>query len=312
MEILGKLGAWFRPLVGKDPYNKKNVEEAEKATNAAVAVLEDHLMINTFLVGERITLADIMATSLINRGFEYLFDAAWRKQHPNTTRWFLTVSNQSVFKSVAGEPKLCEEAIKYTPPKKEEKPKAEKPKEAPKPKAKEVEEEDDEPKEAPKPKHPLEALGRPTFALDDWKRKYKNEETREVALPWFWENMNFEEYSIWQVDYKYNDELTQTFMTSNLIGGFFARLEASRKYLMGCASVYGVANDSVIKGAFVVRGQDGINAFDVAPDWESYDFKKLDPKSEADKEFVNDQWAWDKPISVNGKSYEWADGKIFV
>jgi elongation factor 1-gamma len=56
--------------------------------------------------------------------------------------------------------------------------------------------------------------------LDDWKRKYSNEETREVALPWFWESIKWDEYSIWRVDYKYNDELTQVFMTSNLIGEF--------------------------------------------------------------------------------------------
>ena len=56
------------------------------------------------------------------------------------------------------------------------------------------------------------------MVLDDWKRKYSNEETREVALPWFWENFKADEYSLWQVDYRYNDELTLVFMTSNLIG----------------------------------------------------------------------------------------------
>ena len=58
-------------------------------------------------------------------------------------------------------------------------------------------------------------------------------------------------------------------LTSTLSGGFFARLEASRKYIFGCASVYGVANDSIIKGAFFVRGQEALPAFDVAPDYES-------------------------------------------
>ncbi len=100
-------------------------------------------------------------------------------------------------------------------------------------------------------------------------------------------------------------------MTSNLIGGFFNRLEASRKYLFGCASVYGEANASVIKGAFLVRGQEALPAFDVAPDYESYEFKKLDPSKPEDREFVNDMWSWDKPITVNGKSYAWADGKQF-
>ena len=98
---------------------------------------------------------------------------------------------------------------------------------------------------------------------------------------------------------------------NNDIGGFFARLEASRKFIFGAASVYGENNDNVIQGAFVIRGQDALPAFDVAPDYESYEFTKLDPSKEEDREFVNDQWAWDKPLTVNGKTMEWADGKVF-
>ena len=143
--------------------------------------------------------------------------------------------------------------------------------------------------------------------LDDWKRKYSNDDTRSGALPWFWEHYKPEEYSLWKVDYKYNDELTLTFMTSNLIGGFFNRLEASRKHLFGALSVYGESNNSIVSGAFLVRGLEYLPAFDVAPDWESYKFTKLDSSKPEDKEFVEDQWSWDK--DYQGK--KWADGKVF-
>jgi elongation factor 1-gamma len=75
--------------------------------------------------------------------------------------------------------------------------------------------------------------------------------------------------------------------------------------------VYGVSNDSVIQGAFMVRGDEALPAFDVAPDYESYEFTKLDPSKAEDKAFLEDQWSWDKPIEVNGKKYDWADGKVF-
>ena len=65
------------------------------------------------------------------------------------------------------------------------------------------------------------------------------------------------------------------------------------------------------QNAFFVRGQEALPAFDVAPDYESYSFTKLDPTKAEDKEFVNDQWAWDKPVEAGGKTYEWADGKVF-
>lgn len=309
-EVLPPLGGWFRPILGRDPYNKKNVEDSQKAALKAVHAIEEHLLTHTYLVGERLTLADIFATSILARGFQYFFDKQWRDSNPNVTRWYETVYNQASYSAVAPKFEFITEALKNVAPKKEgtEK-KKEQPKAAPKPKAEEPAEEEEAPK--PKPKHPLESLPKATFALDDWKRTYSNEETREAALPWFWKNVNFEEYSIYKVDYKYNEELTLTFMTANLIGGFFARLEASRKYLFGCLSVYGQSNDSVVTGAFIVRGQDAIPAFDVAPDFESYEFTKLDPSKEEDREFVNDQWAWDKPLTVNGKTMEWADGKVF-
>jgi len=291
---------------------RRNVEDSKAASEKAVHVLEEHLLVNTYLVGERLTLADIFVIAILARGFQYFYDKTWRANNPNVTRWYETVYSQPIYSEVADPLNFIDEGLKNVAPKKEAAPKAEKPKkEAAKPKAKEVDEEEDEAPAAPKAKHPLEALGRPTFVLDELKRQYSNEETREVALPWFWKNANFEEYSLWQVDYKYNDELTMTFMTSNLIGGFFNRLEGSRKYLFGACSVFGVTNDSIVKGAFLVRGQEAIPAFDVAPDFESYEFTKLDPTSEKDKAFVDDMWSWDKPLEVNGKKYDWADGKVF-
>jgi len=102
-----------------------------------------------------------------------------------------------------------------------------------------------------------------------------------------------------------------TFMSNNLVGGFNNRLEASRKYIFGCASVFGENNDSVIQGAFIIRGQDYLPVFDVAPDYESYNFTKLDPKKPEDRALVELHWSWDRPITVNGKEYKFADGKVF-
>ncbi len=95
------------------------------------------------------------------------------------------------------------------------------------------------------------------------------------------------------------------------LDGFFNRLEASRKYVFGCAAVYGKNNDSVVQGAFLVRGQDATPAFDVAPDHESYDFTKLDPAKEEDRTFIENQWSGDKGIEIDGKEYPLADIKVF-
>ena len=78
-----------------------------------------------------------------------------------------------------------------------------------------------------------------TFIMDEWKRVYSNNETRPTATNWFWEHFDPEGYSIWRVDYNYNDELAKVFMSSNLIGGFFNRLERARKYAFGSLVVLG-------------------------------------------------------------------------
>lgn len=306
-DLINRLSSWYLPLVGVNPYNKKTVEDNATASRAALKVLETHLTANTFLVGERITLADIFTAGIIRRAFATVLDKKARSEFVAVTRWFNTVVNQGYWKDVIPESTLIDEAVKYTPPKKEEKPK----KEAPKPAAKEEDEEEPDVKPEPKAKHPLEALGKPTLILDEWKRQYSNNDTRPVAMPWFWQNYKPEEYSLWLVDYKYNDELKLTFMANNLIGGFFARLEASRKYLFGAASVYGENYKCLIRGAFLVRGQEHIPAFDVAPDWESYEFKKLDHTSEEDRKLIEDLWAWDVPVVREGKEWPHVDGHVF-
>jgi hypothetical protein len=110
---------------------------------------------------------------------------------------------------------------------------------------------------------------------------------------------------VWRCDFKYNNELTLVFMSSNQVGGFFNRLEASRKYLFGSLGVLGEPNNSIIAGVFITRGDDIKLAVDCAPDWESYEYKKLDLTNDSDKKFFEDALAWD--LELDGK--KWADGK---
>ncbi len=167
-EILPSAGGAFRPLIGRDPYNKKSVEDNLKALYAKAKVIEDHLTVNTYLVGERLTLADLFTAGILGRAFQFFFDKEYRSQNPAISRWYDTVCNQSIWTDVHGKPEYIEKALENKPPKKEEKPKQEQPKKQEKKKAVEEDEEEEEDKPAPKPKHPLEALPKPTFVLDDW------------------------------------------------------------------------------------------------------------------------------------------------
>ncbi|EMG46043.1 Translation elongation factor 1-gamma, putative, partial [Candida maltosa Xu316] len=183
-ELLPTEAKVFKPLNGAVPYNKKQVDEGSAYLEQVVGIFESRLADFTYLVGERLTFADIFAASVFVRGFDFLFGQEWRKAHPNTTRWFKTIIATPILAEYLADYKFIEKPIEFTPPKKEKKkeaaPAAAKKEQAPK--KKEVDE-DAEPPAAPKPKHPLEALGKPKAVLDEWKRVYSNEETRETAIP---------------------------------------------------------------------------------------------------------------------------------
>lgn len=306
------LSAWVYPILGYVPYNKASETAAIERTRSHLATLERHLIKKTYLVGERVTLADISSAAALFGGFKMVFDAPFRKEFPAVTRWFTTIVNQPNFKAVAGEFDFCETQAKFTPPKKdtkEKKPKEEKPKEEKKPKAKEPEEEKEESfEDAPKPKSKLDLLPAAKMPLDEWKRQYSNNDT-PVAMKWLWENIDLTtDYSFWKVDYKYNDELTKLYMSNNLAGGLMNRLERARKYAFGTLVVAGEDNANIITGYFIVRGvaDEMIEEITDAADYESYNWVKVNVTDE-EKKKIDQVFAWEG--SIDGKPI--ADGKTF-
>jgi len=305
-------------VTGQMPYTKPGDVFFREKINKNLAVLEAHLATRTYFVTERITLADISVAAVLKSIFEKYIGAAERATLPNTLRFYNTISNHSAIKPEFGETVFLEKAVQYTPPAKPAKPAKEPaapaaPKEAKPAPAKKAEEEDDddEPaiREEPKAKNPLDDLPKSTFNLEDWKRYYSNNdaEGETGSVKWFYDHFDKEGFSVWKVDFKDNQDLTLTYKSSNQIGGFFNRLEASRKYAFGSMGVLGENNNSIITGIFVVRGQDYKPVLDVAPDWESYDYQKIDLENAEQKKFFEDALAW--TLEVDGK--KWVDGKNF-
>ena len=96
-------------------------------------------------------------------------------------------------------------------------------------------------------------------------------------------------------------------MSSNLVGGFYHRLEAARKYAFGSLLVLGTDNNNSIAGYFVYRGSDIPDVVKDCPDYESWTFTKMDIKDPKQKELFAAYLAWDDV--VEGKKC--ADGKVF-
>jgi len=329
-EILPYSSAWVFPLLGIMPYNKNTVEHAKEDSKRTLDVLNKHLINSTYLVGERISLADIVVFSNLLSLYQYVLEPSVRSSFGNVTRWFKTILNQPQVSKVVSNFQLAEKAIEFDPkkyaefqakvgggsakPQKEQQPKKEKKPAAPK-KEKEVEpaEEPDAAELAlaaePKQKDPFEALPKTTFNYDDFKRCYSNED-EAVSIKYFWDKFDPENNSIWFGEYKYNDELTKVFMSCNLISGMFQRLDKMRKHSFSSVCLFGEDNNSSISGIWVWRGQD--LAFTLSPDWQidydCYAWKKLDPSSEETKKMVENYFSW---TGTDSKGRKFNQGKVF-
>jgi len=308
-EILPASCTWVFPTMGIMQFNKNATDRAKEDIKSAMKTLNDHLLTRTFLVGERISLADIAVACTLLNLYKHVLDPSFRKPFLNVTRWFTTVINQPNAKAVIGSFTLCSKMAEFDAKKfaefsgksggdKKEKggkaPKSEKKKEPEKKKEEKKEEPADDIPAEPKKKDPFESMPKGTFDLEEWKRFYSNNDEDE-SIKWFWEHFDHENYSIWRGDYKYNDELTMVFMSCNLIGGMFQRLEKLKKNAFASCCLFGKDNDSSISGIWVFKGHE--LAFELSEDWQidyaSYDWKKLDSKSEECKKLVGQYWKWE-------------------
>jgi elongation factor 1-gamma len=151
----------------------------------ALGALETHLASNTYLVGDSVTLADIVMSCNLYLGFTRIMTKSFTSEFTHVERYFWTMVNQPNIKKVMGDVKQAESV-----------PPVQKRNAAPKEKKlKEVKKEDTKPKpvvkaeeeeEAPKPKqkNPLDLLPPSKMILDEWKKLYSNTKTnfREVAI----------------------------------------------------------------------------------------------------------------------------------
>ncbi|KAJ2728140.1 hypothetical protein IW152_006057 [Coemansia sp. BCRC 34962] len=316
-DLMPAIAGTLYSIQGFMPYIKPAQQYSEEQCFRFLGVLDAILLNKTFLVGERITIADIILACDLMTVYTAYLTSEDRKKYRNVTRYFKTMINQPAFKAVVGEVTLCVERIKPQPSakdakkaekaeKKAEKKPAEQPKKAEK-KAKEVDEDEEMEAPAPKPKSKLDLLPPPKMVLDDWKRFYSNNDTKPDAMNWLWENYDDEGYSFWKVEYKYNDELAKLFMTNNLIGGHFNRLERARKYAFGNLLTLGKDDDNMIWGYFMVRGKEIPEEVSDAADFESFAWTAADHKDPKTRAEIEDCFAWEGP-SLPRECY---DGKTF-
>ncbi|XP_058064387.1 elongation factor 1-gamma-like isoform X1 [Anopheles bellator] len=328
-ELLPAVQSWVFPVLGIMPFNKNNVEHAKDDLRRQMMVLNSRLLKQTFLVGERVTLADIVVFTALLPAYVHVLDPSFRAPFGAVNRWFTTVLNQPHIKPVVGSVTLCTKVAQVDPKKyaefqarfangsgAEKTEKADKKKEKKEKKSAPAEVLTEQPDAAdellaaePKQNDPFETLPKGSFNMDDFKRFYSNEDEAK-SIPYFWTKFDPANYSIWYGEYKYPEELTKVFMSCNLITGMFQRLDKMRKQSFASVCLFGEDNNSTISGVWVWRGQD--LAFKLSSDWqvdyEVYEWKKLDPASEETKKLVSQYFSW-SGSDKGGRKFN--QGKIF-
>merc|ERR1712063_158985 len=293
VEIAGSV--WLYPIYGFLPNVPEATENAKADVKKQLMILNNFLLTRSYLVGERITLADIVVATSLVPFYTKVFDPTYRKPFPNVTRWFLTCVNQPNFKKVLGEITLCEQMEEASAA----------PAAAPAPVAPE------KPAAAPAAAAPAkeekEVIPPSKLNLEEWKRVYSNADDTRDACKWLWEHIDKEVNSTWFCTYKYNDELGATFMSSNLIGGFFQRLESFRKRGFGTLIVFGDNEKSAISGCFLVQGLEIPESLGGCPDAGSYEFVRCDYNDEAQRKKFDDLLCWETEFD----GLKVSSGKVF-
>ncbi|ORC84288.1 putative elongation factor 1-gamma (EF-1-gamma) [Trypanosoma theileri] len=259
--------------------------------------LDAWLETRTFLVGERMTVADIAVAFALQ--WHYRLNRAegeaLTRQYKNAYRLYNTVMQQPKTVEV-----LRAQGATFGPVKEEKKKdaaaapaKAEKKPKAAASSAKDGDDEDEAPKEKKKP-NPLDELPPSPFVLDAFKREYSNTDTRTVAAPYFFQHYDPAGYTTFWCRYKYNEDNKMQFMTANLIRGWFQRMEHTRKYAFGVALIIGEEKKHDIVGMWVFRGKGMPEIVREVEDTELFDWEEI-PDVTAQRERITDYLCWEGP-----------------
>jgi len=309
-EVDANLARWVYPKWGFVPTTDKIEEFCIASFKRCLGALNTFLSSHTYLVGNSVTVADIIVVCNLQLGIRTVITKEFISEFPHVERYFWTLVNQPEFKSVIGEMEYGDKMNMVRPaPKAVEStsaPEAPKAKEAaPAPAPTPAPELDDEETVAPKKtKNALDLLPPSPMVLDNWKRLYSNTKAKdfaEVAIKGFWEMYDPEGYSLWFCDYKYNEENTVSYVTMNKVGGFLQRMDFIRKYAFAKLCILGAAPSFKIKGVWLFRGTEIPQLVkDESVDMELYEWTKVDITDEAQKARVNAYF--EEPDVIDGET----------
>ena len=286
------------PIFGWKNYCKESADKANNRLKEFMRTLDAHLKDKDFVMGSRLTLADVTFFRELKYFFQLVFPKGLRdKVFPNATKWFQRMAETEEVKKVYGKILLCNQPLKpFVKEEKQEK----KPEKNP-------EKHDDTKKEEPpkekKKVNPLDELPPSKLELESFKRAFLNNKDKEDAMKKFWEIYDPEGYSLWWVEYQnLPSECKILYRTSNSKGMFLQKCDAVRRYAFAVHGVYGVENDYKVRGMWMFRGKEIPQEMKDNDLYEYLTFRRIDINNPQDKQLVHDYWTkLDENDEVEGR-----------
>ena len=288
------------PIFGWKKYCKESADKANNKVKDFMRTLDAKLKDKEFVLGNKITLADVTLFRELKYFFQLVFPKGLRdKVFPNVAKWFTKLSETEEVKKVYGKILLCNQPLKpyISEEKKEEKKHEEKKHE------KKEEKHQEEPPKEKKKVNPLDELPPSKLELESFKRAFLNNKNKEDAMNKFWEIYDPEGYSLWWVEYQnLPTECKILYRTSNSKGMFLQKCDAVRRYAFAVHGVYGVEDDYKIRGMWMFRGKEIPQEMKDNDLYEYLTFRRIDINNPADKQLVHDYWTkLDENDEVEGR-----------
>ena len=286
------------PIFGWKNYCKESADKANNRLKEFMRTLDAHLKDKDFVMGSRLTLADVTLFRELKYFFQLVFPKGLRdKLFPNATKWFQRMAETEEVKKVYGKILLCNQPLKpFVKEEKQEK----------KPEKKPEKHDDTKKEEPPKEKkkvNPLDELPPSKLELESFKRAFLNNKDKEDAMNKFWEIYDPDGYSLWWVEYQnLPSECKILYRTSNSKGMFLQKCDAVRRYAFAVHGVYGVENDYKVRGMWMFRGKEIPQEMKDNDLYEYLTFRRIDINNPQDKQLVHDYWTkLDENDEVEGR-----------
>lgn len=105
--------AYVLPSLSYAHVDNAAIDQAKHELTSQLQHFDKFLLTHTFLVGERLSVADVSVALNLLSAFTNVLDSKVRNQLINVTRWFTTVVNQKHVKEVVGNVKLAEHVATF-------------------------------------------------------------------------------------------------------------------------------------------------------------------------------------------------------